>query len=374
VWSRVAIWAAVLLVIVALQPAWFNEPAETVRRPPGIGSFPGIWAQWDGQWFLHIAEHGYGGGGGPAFFPLYPGAVALLGRILGSQFVLAGILVSLAACLGSFRLLYCLAKTRLGSEGARRAVLYLAIFPMALFLQSVYSESLYLVSTLAAFLFAERRRFLAAGVMGGLAMLTRAGGVALLPALALLAWRAPNRARSLAELAVAPLMFAAYPVLLWQQMGDPWGFLHAEETWHRHIALTGPFGGIWDGLNAGWLGLRAFWTATSSHSSAPLRPDLTNIEYAAFLVVFILLTVVAWRRFGAPYGVFAVCSLALPLSVPAAGKPLLSLPRFGLAIFPIFLALAAVGERPRLHRLIVAVSLLLLGFHLVDWSFNGWVS
>jgi len=373
-WSRLAIYGGVLLVILTLRPAWFHEPAATILNPPDLGSFPDLWAQWDGQWFLHIAERGYGSGGDAAFFPLYPATVAVVGRIPGLSFLAAGIAVSLAACLGSFMLLYRVAQARLGSAGGYRAVLYLAIFPMALFLQAVYSESLYLVLTLAAFLFAERRRFLAAGVVAGLAMLTRAAGVMLLPALALLAWRGQNRARSLVKLAVAPAMFATYPALLWQQIGDPWGITHAEGTWHRHASAAGPFAGIWNGLDAGWGGLRAFWTAAWAHNSAALRPDVTNIEYAAFLLLFLLLTVVAWRRFGAPYGLFAACSLALPLSVPAADKPLLSLPRFGLAIFPLFLGLAAVGERRRLHIAITVVSVLLLSFHLIDWTFGGWVS
>ena len=60
--------------------------------------------------------------------------------------MLAGVLLSLAACAGAFVLLYRLAAGRLGPDGARRTVLYLAIFPTALFLQAVYSESLYLAA------------------------------------------------------------------------------------------------------------------------------------------------------------------------------------------------------------------------------------
>ena len=61
-----------------------------------------------------------------------------------------------------------------------------------------------------------------AGGATGLAMLTRPTGVALLPALALLAWHERDRLRALAGLAVAPLLFAAYPLYLWLAVGDPW--------------------------------------------------------------------------------------------------------------------------------------------------------
>src|SRR5206468_6508602 len=137
-----------------------------------------------------IAERGYDHASA-AFPPLYPAALWLVGHVLGGQYVLAGIAISLAAALGSFVLLYRIAEPRLGADGARRAVLYLAVFPMSLFLQAVYSESLFLALALGAFLLAERRQWLGAGAVTGLAVLTRISGVALLPALAVLAWRRP---------------------------------------------------------------------------------------------------------------------------------------------------------------------------------------
>jgi hypothetical protein len=99
-----------------------------------------------------------------------------------------------------------------------------------------------------------------------------------------------------------------------------------------------------------------------------------NLEGVVFLAIFLVLTVIAWRRFGAPYGLFAALSLAIPLSVPSSRWPLLSLPRFGLVIFPLFLALAAVGGRPRLHTAILSVSALMLGVVVVQWALWQWVA
>jgi mannosyltransferase PIG-V len=384
-WTRAAIWAAALFALFAFVPnrhpraGRWDDPSLT----HDLGAFTDVWARWDSVWFLRIAEHGYDAtsGAASAFYPLYPGAVALLGRALFGHYVFAGILVSLAAALGSFLLLHRVAEERLGAEGARRAVLYLAVFPFALFLQAVYSESLYLFLTLAAFVLAERRRFLEAGAVTGLALLTRPTGVALLPALALLAWRERDRVRALASLAVAPLLFAAYPLYLWRAEGDPWAFLHAQRIWSRHLSPAGPLGGIWDGLRAGWAGVEqlasgshthVYWTAVQD--TDPIRAATLNLENLAFLALFLALTVLAWRRFGAPYGVFAAVSLAIPLSVPSERWPLLSLPRFGLTIFPLFLALAALGGRPRAHTAILAVSSLLLGVAIVQWSLWQWVA
>ena len=83
---------------------------------------------------------------------------------------------------------------------------------------------------------------------------------------------------------------------------------------------------------------------------------------------------IAWRRFGAPYGLYAVLSLAIPLSYPSSRWPLLSLPRFGLVIFPLFLALAVVGHRPRVHTVIVASSAVFLGIAVTQWALWQWVA
>jgi len=385
IWSRLAIWAAALFALFVFEPsrnpnaARWDDPSVT----RDLGAVTDVWARWDSVWFLRIAEHGYEhlSSSATAFFPLYPAAVGLLGRVLFGHYVLAGIVVSLTTGLATFVLLYRLAEQKIGADGARRAVLYLALFPMALFLQAVYSESLYLMLTVVAFLAAERRRFLGAGLACGLALLTRPIAIALLPALAIVAWRSARPWRNLAQLAVAPLVFAAYPLLLWVQRGDPWTFLHAEGYWSRKLSPIGPLGGIWEGLRAGWAGVRqlasgshtySYWPEV--HGSDPMRVATVNLECLAALGLFTLLAIVAWRHFGAPYGLFSALSLAIPLSMPSDRWPLLSLPRLGLGIFPLFLALAVIGGRPRVHTAIVSVSALFLGVAIAQWALWQWVA
>jgi hypothetical protein len=377
-WSRAAIWLAALFAFLWFEPN--RNPRAGIWDGPelhDLGWVTDVWARWDSLFFVRIAQHGYDASSA-AFFPLYPLLVGGLGRILGGHYVLAGILVSLAACAVSFVLLYRLAEPRLGADGARRAVLYLALFPMALFLQAVYSESLFLALALAAFLLAERGRFAWAGTAAGLALLTRSIGVALLTGLAILAWRSRNRARAFAGLAIAPALFAAFPLYLWWKLGDAWAFLHAQDAWHRHFV---PLGGIPLGLKAGGIALWHIATSSDPRVYAP-GPDGINplhryaedLEHVVFLLLFAWLAVVAWRRFGAPLGAFAVVGLAIPLSYPSSHWPLLSLPRFGLVLFPLFLALAAIGGRPRVHSVVVAVSSLFLGVCVVQWALWQWVA
>ena len=376
-WSRAAIWVAAIFAFFFFEPNRHPNAARwDTPRLHDLGYFTDIWARWDSDFFLRIAQNGYDRTSA-AFHPLYPALIAGLGRIFFGHYVLAGVVISLLCCLGSFILLHRLAMERLDVEGARRTVLYLAVFPMALFLQAVYSESLFLLLVLAAFTLAERDRFAAAGLVAGLAILTRVTGLALLPALALLAWRHRERPRALAGIALAVPVAAVYPLVLWQQVGDPWAFSDAQDRWHRHFSRAGPFGGIWDGLVAGWRGAEQFVAGHGTHvtGASPMHAAAENVQALAFLVLFLALTVVAWRRFGAPYGLFAAVSLAIPLTYPSSRWPLLSLPRFGLVIFPLFLALAAVtAERPRLHTAVLACSALFLGVAVVQWALWQWVA
>jgi Mannosyltransferase (PIG-V) len=365
-WSRLALWALAILALHAFVPGRNpNADRWDTERLHELGWGVDVWARWDSDWYLRIAEHGYADAPSstPAFFPLYPGLVGALGRLLLGHYVLAGVLLSLAACAAAFVLLHRLALPRLGADGARRAVLYLAVFPTSLFLGAVYAESLFLALALGAFLLAERGRFTGAGVAAGLALLTRPAGLALLPALALFAWRADDRRRALLGVAASVPVAAAYPVLLWIWIGEPLAPLCAQEgIWDRELSPAGPLGGLWAGVAA--LG-----------DAEPARLLAHNAQQLAFAGVFLALAVVAWRRLGAAYGLFALVGLAIPLSIPSDEQPLLSLSRFGLVLFPLVLALAALtAGRPRLHEAVVAVSSLLLGVAVVQWALWQWVA
>ena len=245
-WSRVAIWLVAVVAVVFFDRA-SNRGAEwDSERLHELGTVIDVWARWDSDWFLRIAEEGYSWPSStPAFLPLYPLLVALLGFVLFDHFVLAGVVLSLAAGSAAFILMYRLTADKLGAEAGRRAVLFLALAPTSLFFGAVYSESLFLLLAVATFLAAEKGSFWKAGALAGLALLTRSAGLALLPALVVFAWRAPTRGRALAGVAVAPALFLVYPLVLAVWIGKPLAFLDAQKVvWERHLSPAGPLGGL----------------------------------------------------------------------------------------------------------------------------------
>ena len=116
-------------------------------------------------------------------------------------------------------------------------------------------------------------------------------GVALLPALALFAWRSGRR-RDLALLAVPVAMFLVYPVTLEAWVGHGLAFVDAQRIWERSPALLGPLGGLVQALGEGDL----LGPALAIAMLAPRRPRLAHPRGALRRV----------RRHGArdPDGVF----------------------------------------------------------------------
>lgn len=316
------------LVGAALAVLWVPGAA------PGLGHlFLGIFAQWDAGWFLRISEHGYDTKQSAAFFPLYPLLVRALAFVLRSHLA-AGVVVSLASAAGAAGILRRL-------SGSRDPALLLALYPIAYVFTSVYSDGLFLLFAVGAFHAGVRGRSVAAGVLGGLAVATRLLGLALLPALVALLWkRGPRR---LTPLVLLPAALGAYMTYLHEHFHDAFAFAHAEGVfWQRHTPALGPLQGLWDAAHAAEQGLAqlVLHLPQDGPYGKPEEFAIRNLGEFALLGAAAWLTWVAWRRLGAAYGLYSLATLVIVLSSPADVTPLVSLPRFLLADFPLFIVLA----------------------------------
>jgi Gpi18-like mannosyltransferase len=234
-------------------------------------------------------------------------------------------------------------------------VAFLAFFPTSIFLQAVYTESLFLVTTLATVLLARRGRWALAGVAGLLAALTRNTGVLLLiPFLAFYGasinwhWRAIDRRALWAVL--IPVGTAIYMAYQWALGGNPLLFNDVQsEVWRRHLA--NPIDSLFRGANYSLILLHnLLW-----HGTLP-PAAIHNLVAFPILAIAIMALALAWRRLRISYLVYAAAAIVIPLSFPSPQKPLYSMARFLLACFPLFIALGVLLERrPRVRWAMLAI-------------------
>jgi len=399
--SRLAVWAAGLLGLM-----WFGRAPGTGRYDPRglttpFSAFGDLLvapaARWDSVWFLQIAHDGYATEGDhaqAAFYPLYPLLMRALGWLVGSP-LLAGILLSVACFLAALALLHRLVALELGERHARPTLLLLAFFPASLFFSAVYTEALFLLLSVGAFLAARHERWAVAGALGGLAALTRNSGVLLLLPLALLFLygprpggvpaAAPARRRPRYRLTPQALWLALVPLGLalylgWAAiaLGDAFAPYHAQALWLRHFeplgALTGGVGAAWDGLRELTRGATAerYLSEGGGSSLDAASQSLLLLGFAAFALAAL---VGVLRRLPFAYGAYAGAALFSALSYPVEGQPLMSLPRYMAVLFPLqmWLALWAGRRAGRLERA-VGVSAVLLGLLAAQFARWGFVA
>ena len=329
-------------------------------------------ARWDAVWFLRIAEDGYDPDRA-AFFPLYPLLVKVGGVLVGSP-VVAGILVSLGCFFGALVLLHRLVALDWGRDAARLCVLLVAVFPGAVWFSSVYSESLFLLLSVGCVYAARTGRWELAGAAGALAAATRSAGLVLVVPLAVLWWQSDGRRLAdAAMIALVPAGLVVFCLVLAAGGQDALAPFDAQEAWQR--AFAGPFGAVPDGASAAWDGARDLVAGTAAPAGAfDLR--WLNLAMGLTLVATLVAVVGAVRRLPLAYWAYVVAALALPLSYPVEGHPLMSLPRFVAVLWPLhlWLALLLLGRGAPVRGAVVGVFVVGLAAVSGEVASWGWVA
>jgi hypothetical protein len=322
--------------------------------------------------------------------------VHIVGWVISPDLV-AGIVISLVAFAVSLRLLHQLVTLELDAERADLTVLLIAFCPMAYFFSAVYSESLFMVLSLACILRARSGRWASAALLGALAAAERNSGVMLAVPVTLMylygprtdagarlsRWAAdrgglarvlPRYAPrpSLLWVALIPLGFCAYIAFLGISAGEASAPFHAQAVWFRSFA--GPFGGVWNGAVAAWDGLRQILhgpappTYFTQAGGDPLMVAGQNLMEFGFLVLGVIAFVGALRLLPFAYSAYVLASMALPLSYPVSPQPLASLPRYEVVLFPLFMWGATFIARRRLETPAIAALAVLLGLFTVEFA------
>jgi Gpi18-like mannosyltransferase len=348
------------------------------------------WYYWDAKRFATIATSGYTTPDFAAFFPLYPTIVHVIMVLTHRDVLEVSMFVSNVAFLGVLIVLYRFVTTEFDKDTAQRTVLYISIFPTALFFFAGYNESLFLFFTLLCFYTVRRRAWWLAGLFGFLATLTRSSGLFLAPVFVceylrlnwpLLrdVWQRKELARMVRPLAnlsavlLIPLAICIYALGLYRHysnLHDPLLFLHAQSNWRQ--GLTFP-------LYAPLATLKKIVTLPLFTFVTP--HNIIDLSAAVLFVVLLVMCFVGPYRIERSqwtfplFGLLILVTTMLYPTLPSKGgmyDPLASTQRLVLEAFVGFIILARLGRRPWFHQLYLLISLPLLAFLTLQFMTGHW--
>lgn len=290
----------------------------------------------DGGWYLAVAQRGYETQAFEsshvhnwAFFPLYPLLVRAAAAFT-SEFALTAIVLSHLFFLLALIALHKLVLAFDYSVAiADRTVLYLALFPTSYFFSLPWTCALFLLTTVASFLFAKRGNWWLAGLCGGLAATTRYNGIFLFPALLLLYWHlAPRPFRLRANvlgLGLVPAGLLAFMAYLYTLTGNAMAFADVQAAWRVRFGLF----------------LQPLFTFIISPFTLSDGWNFRLLNFAAGILALCCGFMMLRRREWA-WAFYTLISVITPLSTVTTE----GLARYVIVLFPVFIKLATLGQVP----------------------------
>lgn len=325
------------------------------------------WVGWDSSWYMSIVEEGYrfkpGAQSSVAFFPLYPLAIRAV-KVLGLNVYQAGVIVTLLCGPLALMLFLRWARSLVDEPTALQASLLLALYPFAFFLYGVmYSDALFLLLVVGAFLLLEKGHLVPAVLLGAVATAARPVAPAVVLGLLVrrLEWKR-QRGERWTALDFLPVLsalgFALYILYLDQQFDAPFAFVEAQAAWGQEPGWRS------------WLKLSWFKTVFSSGSN---RETVVRLcVHAALTLGALALVWPTFRRLGWGYAVYCAVLVGIPT---VSTKDFMGMGRYLLSAFPLFLTFALLlREHPRVRQGILAVGAVSLVLLTAAFALDHYVS
>jgi hypothetical protein len=340
-------------------------------------------ARYDAGWYSSIAMDGYRFDGrfdkqqNFAFFPAYPLMMRAAGHLIGAfergvvrqrrmtRALWGGVALSLVAFVWAVSYFARLARDTIGESLAGNAIATLAAYPFAVFFSAPYTESVFLLGSVAAFYHFRRHEWVVAAAWGLLVGLTRPNGCLLSVVLACIMgeqlWRDRHAIDRLRAYPVARALLAAaapgvgmllYSAFVYRLTGAWFGWARLQAAWGRSFRGLEP---VQNGVE---------WVAESGLLPVVAAFPVDTLNAIAF--VFALSMVwPAYRRVGIAAAVFILINIMPPM----ISGGVLSMGRMTSTLFPMFLALAAILPARLVTPTVTAFA---LGQGLVATLFFTW--
>ncbi len=306
--------------------------------------------RWDSRYYFRIAAHGYPtslphhGTSVVAFFPLFPMLIRMASPAFGHDWVTAGMTVSLVTGATACLAVGALVRDRFGHDAGLRAGVLFAFAPGAAFLSWGYAEGLAISLCAVSLLMLDRRRWLAAGLLGALATAASSLAAPIVVAAIWAAWRS-GQGRAWIAPVLGASGFGAFCLYLWVHLGTPFGWFDAERIgWDAHIDPVAPIS----------------WLARHSGISAVETLCLAAAAGGIW----------AMHRARVP-GTWWAFTVPLLCSVNFSAELWLT-PRFLLGAFPLIAGAAVVARGERFRTLLLSCGVVMVVV-LVAYSSWGFV-
>lgn len=307
---------------------------------------------WDSFWYLKIAKGGYqyvpGELSSIAFFPLYPSLIWILSLVPGFSSPLAGWIISTLALGVGLIFLYKLVKEFHPQIDPIQPIILLLIFPTAFFLNSVYTESLFLALSIIFFYLLLKKQFLKAALFLSLASVCRVNGLFLLIPFIFEYFKTYGIKRSLNKnilsFPIASLGILSFMTFQYLKFNEPLAFFKAQMQWGRTFSFNSEH-----------------FQFISPSSYANLATDLL------FFIVCIVVGILTMKKLKVSYGLYI---LSITLIAVSTGT-LMSISRFSLILFPVFILVASVKSKEFQFGWKL-VSILLLAMYTTMFVNNYW--
>jgi len=325
-------------------------------------------AGFDGVHYLKIAADGYFGTGLiQAFFPLYPMLIRVLSLFGILSLFWVGTILSLVCLYGILRFFK---RFALQSNVQYRWLLVsLFLFPTSFFFTGIYTESLFLLFVLAAFLLLHKQKWFFAGLVIACATATRITGVFLIPAGLLVVYQARKSMKNswiaYGSVLLGTAGIGLYMLYLWRVFDDPLFFFHVQSE----------FGG---GRQESFILLPQVFVRyikmlfTIPYNTRPFY----SAAFELFLTVeagsiLFLQTFTKQWKVAKSWLLYAWGGFILP----TVTGTLSSMPRYVLVLFPLFIFYAHLHERkPILYFVLMGIHAILLTVNIILFVRGIWVA
>lgn len=299
---------------------------------------------WDGAWYMNLARDGYifkpGTHSNVAFLPLYPLLLATL-KLLFGNFYVPALLINFSALSIAVYFLEKLSKT---FKTERSPSIFMLTYPTVIFFCAAYTEALFLALSIACIYYLHEKRLLIAAILGCLAALTRIPGLFLIIPFTYYLWQTKVITyKNILIAGLIPLGTGLYLLAQKIYTGNALAFLEAQQAWGRH-----------------------FFHPNINHVYFATPAGIVNSLIDLSATALLLLSCwYIYKKLDKGLGLYSAVVILVPL---ATGSPL-SIVRFGMVLFPLYLLIA---KFPKLSSIYTYVSLPLMTLYVIQFVHGYW--